>query len=508
MPKSKTTYVCQNCEAKYPKWQGQCDQCGEWNSLEETLVAQNPTSSADGRGGAAFEAFVQAFSDLEALSDPVRARKQRFSSRIGELDRVLGGGIVPGVVVLIGGEPGIGKSTLLTQMVLSLLTEPDPDVSTAAKSIRSKKAKKPTETKGTQLSLDVEENNRPILYVCGEESPDQISLRINRFLENEHNAKKGSSQNIWVKNWRQQLVFSSSTDVDQTVEIIKKHRPKMVIVDSIQTMTTTFLTGAAGSAGQIRESADRLTAAAKHLGVPLFMVGHVTKEGTIAGPKVLEHIVDAVLELSGERTDDVRLLRAVKNRFGATDEVGVFRVAEFGLAEVTNPSELFLEHQAKSVPGSTTVCVMEGTRPLLVEVQSLVVSSQLAMPRRVGRGIELSRIQVLAAILQKHCGLPLGSHDIFLSAAGGFKIKEPAVDLGLAVAIASSLQNKAISEKTVFIGEVGLLGEIRSVNYLERRVKEAERLGFTKIISRKSHRSVREVLTEFGLVKARTKNRS
>jgi DNA repair protein RadA/Sms len=229
-------------------------------------------------------------------------------------------------------------------------------------------------------------------------------------------------------------------------------------------------------------------------------VGHVTKEGVIAGPKVLEHIVDAVIEISGERSDQLRLVRALKNRFGATDEVGVFQHVEYGLAEVPNPSELFLEHQETGVPGSATACVMEGTRPLLIEVQALVTNSQLAMPRRVGRGIELSRIQVLAAVLQKHARLPLGTNDVFLSAAGGFRVTEPAVDLGLAVAIASSLKSKKIPQKTVFIGEVGLLGEIRKVNYLERRIKEARRLGFTKIISRDNARTVREVLQKLDLL--------
>lgn len=403
--------------------------------------------------------------------DLLEGHKKRLSTKIGEFDRVLGGafqsddetagenrGIVPGAVVLIGGEPGIGKSTLLTQLVVNLSIEPEVG---------------------------------KILYVCGEESPAQISLRINRILKNEHHNNDSG---------REKIVFVTSTDVDEVCQIIAKQKPSLVIVDSIQTITTSELSGAAGSAGQIREAADRITSTVKPLHIPTFFVGHVTKEGEIAGPKVLEHIVDAVLELSGDRTGDLRILRAIKNRFGATDEVGVFRIDEAGLKEVSNPSEIFLEYADGGIPGSSTVCVMEGTRPLLVEVQALVLASQLAMPRRVGRGVELSRIQVLSAILEKHAKLPLGFSDVFLSIAGGMTVKEPALDLGLAVAMAGSLKNKNLPKKTVFIGEVGLLGEIRNVSYLERRIKEAKRLGYPHIISRKSHARVKDVLKDFDLL--------
>lgn len=480
MAKSSSIFVCQNCEAQYPKWQGQCSECGEWNTLLETAVVPTTAKSRSKKG----TLLATADENLVTLPEvkPLSGSESRFSTGIGEFDRVLGVsvmagkasvGMVPGAVMLLGGEPGIGKSTLLTQMVVSLL----------------------------QAGAD-----QPILYVAGEESPSQIALRINRIIDNEHTSTSKASENIRDETIGSNLVFTTVTDVDQLAATIEKLKPKLAIIDSIQTMTTDELTGAAGSAGQLRESADRLTQVAKRFGIPMFLVGHVTKEGTIAGPKVLEHIVDAVLELSGERTGDLRLLRAIKNRFGATDEVGVFRVSEYGLEEVSNPSQIFLEHLDDQVPGSVPVCVMEGTRPLVVEVQALVVDSQLAMPRRVGRGIELSRIQVLAAILQKHCYLPLGSHDIFLSAAGGFTIKEPAVDLGLAVATASSLHNKPVPAKTIFIGEVGLLGEIRAVNYLDRRIKEAKRLGFTQVISRKSHHKVSQVLQDLKL--DRKSNRS
>lgn len=466
MAKKGTQFVCQQCGATYSRWQGQCTACGEWNTLVEEAVqpavSARPTKTRDA------SQILTPYTKVDFTEKGVK----RFSTTFGELDRVLGGGLVPGAVVLVGGEPGIGKSTLLTQVSVNLL-----------RNVPSKKVEP-----------------WPILYISGEESPHQISLRINRFLEKE---QKKNSNKTAQKNSRtilEDLVFVTSTDVDEITQVIRSQKPRLVVIDSIQSLATQELTGASGSVGQLRESAERLAQTAKALNIPVFLIGHVTKEGTIAGPKVLEHIVDTVLEISGERSDQLRLVRALKNRFGATDEVGVFQHMEYGLEEVPNPSELFLEHQGEGVPGSATACVMEGTRPLLIEVQALVTNSQLAMPRRVGRGIELSRIQVLSAVLQKHARLPLGTSDIFLSAAGGFKITEPAVDLGLAVAIASSLKNQKIPPKTVFIGEVGLLGEVRKVNYLERRIKEARRLGFTKIISRENAKTVREVLQNLNLL--------
>lgn len=488
MPKSTTIFICQNCEASYPKWQGQCGDCGEWNSLVETVSqTQSKSSRAKKKENQAnLDQKLISLSEVDSISDS----KQRFSTGIEELDRVLGrtgtgqnktSGLVPGVVILIGGEPGVGKSTLLTQVALNMLLSQNFDANSS------------------------KNNKYSVLYVCGEESPNQIGLRIKRFLNFEQKSDKLSTKNNVVKKMvgnnslEERLEFVTSTDVDEIVAIIEQRRPSLVIVDSIQTLSTSDLTGTSGSVGQIRETTDRITEVVKRIGIPTFLVGHVTKDGTIAGPKVLEHMVDTVLELSGERSGQLRLLRAVKNRFGATDEVGVFQVVDWGMQEVTNPSQLFLEHADQAVPGSATVCILEGTRPLLVEVQALVVKSQLAMPRRVGRGIELSRIQVLAAVLQKHAGLPLGSSDVFLSAAGGFRVREPAVDLGLAVAVASSLKNKRVAGKTIFIGEVGLLGEIRSVSYLDQRIKEAKRLGFEKVISRQTHRRVKDVLSELGL---------
>lgn len=425
---------------------------------------------------------VVQFAEVEKAAQP----RLRVSTSMSEFDRVLGVdragvGMVPGAVMLIGGEPGIGKSTLLTQMVVQLLAEPTVQA-------------RPRSASRTTHSGDDSDSSRAkkIVYIAGEESPSQIALRINRILSNEHIHVKKETLNS-------SLLFVTSTDVDEVTSIIEKEQPTLIIVDSIQTLSTTDLLGASGSVGQLRETTERLTTIVKRHGIPTFLVGHVTKEGTIAGPKVLEHIVDAVLELSGERTGELRLLRAIKNRFGATDEVGVFQVHEFGLAEVVNPSEVFLEQSQKQMPGSVTVCVMEGTRPLLLEVQALVVDSQLPMPRRVGRGVQLPRIQVLAAVLQKHCRVPLGTADIFLNVAGGFTVTEPAVDLGLAVAIVSSHRNVPLPDKTVFIGEVGLLGEIRNVSFLDRRTKEAQRLGFTRVFSRKTHTHLQALLKELGL---------
>ncbi|MGD9129695.1 MAG: AAA family ATPase [Candidatus Woesebacteria bacterium] len=495
MPKSSTFFTCQNCAATYAKWQGQCSDCGQWNTLVEEL--RNPVL-AKSKGAAKASKLKKADLDKLTVSFPevklVSESKQRFSTSIGELDRVLGGGLVPGAVTLIGGEPGIGKSTLLTQMILGMLNE----------------KKLLAQEKGQNLKQDSIVNAKKIaiskpeaiLYICGEESPSQIHLRISRILDNEQFflknslAKKSKKQ---LKTAFEQLLFVTSTNVDELVQIIAQKKPQLVIVDSIQTLKTEDLSGASGSIGQIRESSERIIDIVKNMDIATFLVGHVTKDGAIAGPKILEHMVDAVLELSGESSGQFRMLRALKNRFGATDEVGVFKFSDYGLEEVSNPSELFLESQDQTIPGTATVCIIEGTRPLLIEVQALVLKSQLAMPRRVGRGIELSRIQVLTAVLQKHCRLPLGSTDVFLSAAGGFRIKEPAVDLGLAVAIASSLKNKKLPSKSIFIGEVGLLGEIRTVSRLEKRIKEAKRLGFKKIISRKTHQKVSEVLRNLGI---------
>lgn len=359
---------------------------------------------------------------------------------------MLGGGMVAGSVVLLAGHPGIGKSTILTQLALSVGVS------------------------GT------------VLYVCGEESPEQVKLRVDRL----------------VGEKLPDIRLLASVDTDEIVATIESlENLSLVIVDSIQSLSSEDLSGMAGSVGQVRESSNRLIRAAKDTQVPIFLVGHVTKEGSIAGPKVLEHMVDVVLELSGERTGAFRILRTVKNRFGATDEVGVFAMGDTGMREVVNPSEAFLEESQSGVPGSVVVAVMEGTRPILVEIQALVVSSQLAMPRRVSRGVNINKIQLLSAVLQKRCNLSgLGTSDIFVNVAGGIDVVEPAADLGVALAIASSLSGKPLGKKVAVFGEVGLLGEIRKVSFLDKRIKEAQKLGYTTVIAPDKHRNLREVVKE------------
>lgn len=465
MSKTETIFICQNCGANFTRWQGRCDNCGKWNTLVEEVKEnyQSPKIAGKKKNYSTTEKQIIKFSEVDSSN----ATTKRFSSSILELDRVLGGGIVKGEVILIGGEPGIGKSTLLTQMLIKLIL--------------------------------TNKNFGKVFYVCGEESPKQITLRINRILENEQSAVKNSNKSNSQDLLADKLIFCTNNDVDEIIKSMLQVKPELIIVDSIQTIYTTELSGGSGSVGQIRECCDRLTSFCKGYDIPVFLVGHVTKDGVIAGPKVLEHIVDAVVELYGERSGQLRVLRALKNRFGATDEVGVFKHSDYGLDEVINPTEMFLENIDKSVPGSAIVGILEGTRPILVEVQALVINSSLALPRRVGRGIELSRIQVLAAILQKHSHLPLGSCDVFLSVVGGFKVQEPAADLGLAVAIASSLKNKKLPKKTIFIGEVSLLGEIRNVSYLDKRIKEAKRMGFEHVVSSKNYKTIQEVFKYFSI---------
>lgn len=462
MAKAKSIFICQSCGKQHPRWSGQCDACGEWQSLVEEAVV---TSSSNLSKSTAPASSSIALDQVSLGEDMVR-----MSTHLSELDRVLGGekdkGVVAGAVMLVGGHPGVGKSTLLTQVVLEILTQP-------------------------------EHKSASILYASGEENPTQISLRINRLLSKDGQKKLSKKLD---QTWKKRLIFATSTDVDQVVSLVNKTKPLLVIVDSIQTMTTSELTGAAGSIGQIRSSAERLIEVAKRLQVPMFVVGHVTKEGQLAGPKVLEHMVDVVLEMSGESTTDLRLLRSLKNRFGATDEVGVFKMVESGFICLKNPSQLFLTDHLKPPIGSTTTCVVEGTRPLVVELQALVNKSYLPTPRRVGRGVDTARIQVLAAVLEKHCKLPFGSQDIFANLAGGFKTKEPAIDLGLAVALVSSLKNKPAPKNSLFLGEVGLLGEIRSVRLLDRRIKEAKRLGYSKIYHAKTHSTLPSLLNKLKLI--------
>jgi DNA repair protein RadA/Sms len=370
----------------------------------------------------------------QKLSEIKHIEKNRLKSTFAEFDRVTGGGVVPGSVTLLAGDPGIGKSTLLLHVL--------------------------AKTGG--------------LYVSGEESPEQVKLRSKRL-------------GITGDN----VAILAETNVEAIVAAIPAGAP-LVIVDSIQTLSSSDLEGMAGSVGQIRHSAEVLIAAAKSQGVPIIIVGHVTKEGAIAGPKVLEHMVDTVLYLEGERFANARVLRTLKNRFGAVEEVGIFEMGDTGLHEVSNPSALFLQDRVKNVPGSVVTIIMEGTRPMLVEIQGLVVPSQLAMPRRVANGVEFNRLQLVIAILQKRLSLPLGSFDIFVNVSGGLKIGEPAADLAVALAILSSFKNKPLDPKTAVFGELGLLGEVRTIGASERRIKEAKRLGFTSVIAPSSARNLKQ----------------
>jgi DNA repair protein RadA/Sms len=381
------------------------------------------------------------------LSDVSNENKvtQRISTGSSEFDRVLGGGMVPGSVVLIAGEPGVGKSTLLTQLAMRV-------------------------------------NGGLVLYVCGEESVDQVKLRIDRL------DKANKNKNI------DHLYFLPEMDVDLIVAEASNLKPGLTIIDSIQTLHTDDLAGMAGSVGQVRESTMRLIELSKRQGMTTFIVGHVTKEGTIAGPKVLEHMVDVVVQLTGDEDRQWRFAKTQKNRFGTTDEAGVFEMEERGMVDVLNPSGVFLEEIQSGVPGSAVVALMEGTRPILVEIQALVVESQLAMPRRVVNGIPLNKLQVLAAVLQKRCSLSLGTRDIFVNVAGGLKVDEPAADMAIALAIASSFANKPLSKGTVAIGEVGLLGEIRKVGMLKRRIDESKKQGFITVISPNEYKSINEVV--------------
>lgn len=452
MAKSNSVFICQNCAYESAKWLGQCPECGTWNSFEESIrEAKGVRGKGQGSSHSSYSSQVLRFSDVKEYDKELN----RIGTGMEEFDRVLGGGIVFGSVVLIGGEPGIGKSTLLTHLTLNILNR---------------------------------EDKSTVLYVAGEESPEQIALRVQR-METSKTRGQGDKN-----SWKENLLFLTTTDVDEITATIEREKPTIVIVDSIQTLSTADLTGATGSIGQLKESTDRLTRCAKQQNVPIFLVGHVTKEGSIAGPKVLEHMVDSVLELSGERTGQYRILRAIKNRFGATDEVGIFVHTDFGLEEVTNPSASFLEERVDGAAGSALVSVVEGTRPILIEVQALVVRSELPVPRRVARGIPVPKLQVIGAVLEKFCHLPLGECDIFVNVAGGMTITEPAADLGIAVAIASSYHNKPVGKGTVYVGEVGLLGEIRKVKLLEKRIKEGKRLGFTSIISASTARMIRDVI--------------
>ena len=426
MKKSKTSFFCQHCGYMSPKWLGKCPSCNGWNCFAEELVSE-PESGA--RAEMKFDGKPMPIEDIPAEEG------QRTVTGIAEIDRVLGGGIVSGSAILIGGEPGIGKSTLMLQVMKNLA-----------------------------------ESGHKVLYVSGEESAHQIKLRSNRI---------GAT----TKN----LLLLVEVSLERILEQIKKVEPAIVVIDSIQTVYSGDLMSAPGSVGQVREASSRLILFSKKNGIPVFLVGHVTKDGSIAGPKVLEHMVDTVLYFEGDSGHAYRIIRSIKNRFGPTNEIGVFEMQDKGLKEVPNPSAFFLEQRPQNVPGSVVVPSLEGTRPILVEIQALVSATNLGMPRRTAIGVDHNRVSLLVAVLDKICGLHLGGSDIFINVAGGVRVEEPAVDLGVVAAMASSFLDRPVDSRTVILGEVGLTGEVRAVSQMEVRVKEAARLGFSRCIVPKTN---------------------
>ncbi len=433
MPKSKTKtrFICQNCGSVQARWSGRCPDCDEWNTLIETIVEEHV--------GASSSATPVLRSEPRRLNDIRADELTRIQVPLAEFSRVLGGGVVPGSMVLIGGDPGIGKSTLLLQ-VSALLSE----------------------------------HAGKVLYASGEESAQQIKMRAHRLGLSPEN-----------------LYLLTETNLHAIVEHIRQIGPAAVIVDSIQTVYMDEISSAAGSVSQVRECAALLTRTAKEQNIPIFLVGHVTKAGAIAGPRVLEHIVDTVLYLEGDRFHSYRLLRSVKNRFGATSEVGVFEMKNEGLIEVDNPSAAFLEERLPNASGSAVAVTMEGTRPILVEVQALSSTTAFGLPRRTPNGVDMNRLLLLVAVLSKRVGLHLADQDVFVNVVGGLRVSEPAADLAVAVAIASSLRNKPVSADMVLVGEVGLSGELRSVGQIEARLNEVSKLGFKRcVLPRSLARSV------------------
>lgn len=422
--KKKTIYTCQNCGAESPKWLGRCPDCDQWNTYaEETIATPIATSNRT--------AFLDLKSSPPKLLEEVNAEEaEHIPTKISEFDRVLGGGYVPGSAILVGGDPGIGKSTLLLQTLCHL-----------------------------------GEQNKKVLYISGEESAAQIKARAKRLSLN--------TQNVWIV---------TENILEQILEVLKTEKPDLIVVDSIQTLFSTQWNSAPGTVTQVRESAAGLISWVKTNGAACFLIGHVTKEGSLAGPKVLEHMVDVVLYFTSDQGHTFRILRGFKNRYGPTHEIGVFEMTAEGLKTIANPSQFFLSERSQRTIGSVISTSVEGSRPLLLEIQALVTHSGFPNPRRTTLGVDASRVALLVAVLEKIVGFSLSDQDIFVNIAGGLKITEPALDLAIAVAIASSFKNVAIDPKTIFIGELGLTGEIRGVTHIEKRLKEASKLGFTKAL--------------------------
>lgn len=428
----KSVFFCQNCGHEENKWLGQCPMCKEWNTFAEEEVVVTKSSTIKQAKAA----------EVVTLNSVETTVEDRIYTRIEELDRVLGGGIVPGSLVLVGGDPGIGKSTLLLQVCQRLC-----------------------------------EDRRQVLYISGEESLKQIKLRANR-----------------MGKFTEDLFLLCETNLDNIRSVIEKRKPQLVVIDSIQTMYNEEVSSAPGSVSQVRESTNVFMQLAKGLGITIFIVGHVTKEGTVAGPRVLEHMVDTVLYFEGDRHASYRILRGVKNRFGSTNEIGVFEMRQNGLVEVENPSEFMLSGRPEEASGSVVACSMEGTRPILMEIQALVCNSNFGMPRRTAAGTDFNRVNLLMAVLEKRAGLHLANQDAYVNIAGGIRINEPAIDLGIVMAIVSSFKNRPVDPKTIVFGEVGLSGEVRAVNMPEQRVAEAKKLGFqTCIIPEVSMDMVKEI---------------
>jgi DNA repair protein RadA/Sms len=440
----KTVYTCQACGYETPKWMGKCPDCGEWQSFVEEAKASKRAPGFAGKSAVA-SAEVIAVSAIDSQDE------SRILTGIKELDRVLGGGLVPGTLILIGGDPGIGKSTLMLQAMHGLSQE-----------------------------------GQKVLYVSGEESVRQLGLRSKR-----------------LSTLSADILAVSEIEIDAILAIVEKTRPGVIVIDSIQTMYSADLTSAPGSVSQVRESAMRLMLMAKQKGIPTFLVGHVTKEGAIAGPRLLEHMVDTVLYFEGDRNHVFRILRAVKNRFGSTNEIGVFEMKENGLNEVDNPSAIFLSERPEASPGSVVTSSMEGTRPILVELQALASSTNLGTPRRTILGLDQNRVALLVAVMEKKLGMHLLGHDIFMNVAGGVRIDEPGVDLGIVSAIASSFLDQPVMEGTAVVGEVGLTGEVRAVGQIETRAGEMKKMGFTRCLVPRNNLERMAIVKGFDLIGVR-----
>lgn len=429
MSKVKTVFVCSECGYESPKWLGKCPGCNSWNSFYEEKIADSKNSK--GSSKETKKATIQILNEVEGKHE------SRTDTGISELNRVLGGGLVNGSLVLLGGEPGIGKSTLILEV------------------------------------CDKINGNGKVLYVSGEESAEQIKIRADR---------------LNIKN--NNIMFLGETDIDIIEQTILEMSPKLVIIDSIQTMYSDEITSAAGSVSQVREITARIMRVCKGHSISTIIIGHVTKDGNIAGPRVLEHMVDTVLYLEGERYFSYRILRSVKNRFGSTNEIGMFEMQNEGMVEIKNPSSILISEREDNPAGSVIVASMEGTRPLLIELQALTTPSVYGMPRRAANGIDYNRLTMLIAVLEKKGRIPLGSQDVYLNVVSGIRLVEPAVDLGVVLVIASSFRNASIDKGIVVIGEVGLTGEVRSVNFIEKRLKECEKMGFKKCIIPESNRKL------------------